>query len=144
MLSLIKPIINLLDILTREIPPPKSKQITPAITPEPKLTPSEQEIISQAEQVYEAQFLQAPELLEVPEILDSIESIPTAAAPPAAPTAKTNRKQLTEGLLDEAWQQGHTTYAAMMGYVETHTGKGCSKRVIADWKKSRQLEREAA
>jgi hypothetical protein len=50
-----------------------------------------------------------------------------------------DRAQLVEALLDEAWAQGLRTYPQLIQYVETASGKGCSKRKIASWKKSRKL-----
>lgn len=49
------------------------------------------------------------------------------------------RAQIVEALLDEAWQQGHTTYSALIGYVKDKSGMGCSKKTVSAWKKSRML-----
>ncbi|MDX2241414.1 MAG: hypothetical protein NW224_12080 [Leptolyngbyaceae cyanobacterium bins.302] len=107
-------------------------------------------------------LVEVPEISEVPEILEMVEPIQSeepapAATPhdpeqelfwetvdvPADPPAKINRKQLVEGLLDEAWQQGLRTYAQLMKYVELQTGQSCSKRVVSGWKQSRQLTEAA-
>lgn len=50
-----------------------------------------------------------------------------------------DRITLVQALLDEAWSMGLTTYPKLIAYVKRHTGKGCSKRAIAQWKKSRSL-----
>jgi hypothetical protein len=169
-----KRIISWLEFLTREIPPPKSKQASVNLI-QPKLTPAEQAIIAQAEQTLrqtEAQAIRSSEVPEVPEVSEiptapEVSEVPTAhisevpevparatvpiAAEETTPTgwasieageeqtpAKVDRKSLVEALLDEACQQGLTTYAQLIDYVKSKTGKGCSKRVIADWKKSRE------
>ncbi len=107
--------------------------------------------ISVSEPVVEV--LEISEISEVPAIIVTAELLQAEEPAPAGwalieagteeategPPAKLSRSQLVEGLLDEAWQQGITTYAAMMGYVESQTGKGCSKRVVSAWKKARHL-----
>lgn len=55
-----------------------------------------------------------------------------------------DRKTLILASLDEAWSQGLRTYAQLIKYVELQTGKGCSKRVVSDWKKVRKLTEVAA
>jgi hypothetical protein len=57
-----------------------------------------------------------------------------AAAPP-----KLSRGELVQSLLDEAWQQGFTTYKNLAQYVELQSGTACSKKVISAWKKERGL-----
>lgn len=47
-------------------------------------------------------------------------------------------------LLDEGHGRGLKTYAQLIAYVKEQTGKGCSKRIVADWKRSRGLLEEAA
>lgn len=150
--------------LLAEIPPPKKQRPTIALVT-PELSPNEKEIIARAEESFQLIETQsqavleriretpvispAPDpvtLVEVPEILEVLE-VPTisdqaeAEQPPAE--VATNRKQLVEGLLDEAWQQGLRTYAQLMKYIELQTGKSCSKRVISGWKQSRQLTEAA-
>lgn len=56
-------------------------------------------------------------------------------------TLAPSRALVVEALLDEAWQQGLRTYAQLIKYVELQTGKGCSKKTVSAWKKSRQLDR---
>jgi len=56
-------------------------------------------------------------------------------------TCAPGRVAIVEALLDEAWQQGLRTYAQLIKYVELQTGKGCSKKTVSAWKKSRQLDR---
>jgi hypothetical protein len=95
-----------------------------------------------------AEVLEISENPEVPEILAVIEPLQEELTPTEAEqfpaVSPSDRKSVVEGLLDEAWQQGLTTYAQLIGYVETHTGKGCSKRVISAWKKARKLDEVAA
>lgn len=55
-----------------------------------------------------------------------------------------DRHQTVIALLDEAYAIGHTTYPALIAYVEQHSGTGCSRRVIAAWKRSRKLIEGAA
>jgi hypothetical protein len=108
-----------------------------------------------------AVVLEVPVALEIAEVLEIPQSeIPTAGEPIATPEqiettivaanqAKTveqlaqniimKRGDLVKSLLDEAWQQGYTTYANLAQYVEMHTGRACSKKVISAWKKERQL-----
>lgn len=50
-----------------------------------------------------------------------------------------NRNQTVQALLDEAWSLGHSTYPALIQYITTQTGKGCSRKTIAAWKKERGL-----
>lgn len=67
---------------------------------------------------------------------------PDAAVEPVAetqPSTLLNRAALVEALLDEAWFQGLTTYPQLISYVKTHSGKSCSKRAIANWKRKRGL-----
>jgi hypothetical protein len=60
--------------------------------------------------------------------------------PPVSPVQPTpDRNQMVIALLDEAYAQGHTTYADLIGYVRAQTGTGCSRRVVAAWKKTRKL-----
>lgn len=49
------------------------------------------------------------------------------------------RAALVEGLLDEAWVQGLTTYPQLIAYVKEQTGEACSRRAIANWKRQRGL-----
>lgn len=52
---------------------------------------------------------------------------------------RNQRTALVEALLDEAHSQGAATYPQFMNYVKEQTGEACSKRAIANWKKSRGL-----
>lgn len=54
-----------------------------------------------------------------------------------------SRREVVEALLDEAWQQGHTTYPALMDYITEKTGAGCSRRTISEWKKQRGITKAA-
>jgi hypothetical protein len=49
------------------------------------------------------------------------------------------RAALVDGLLDEAWSQGLTTYPELIAYVKANTGEACSRRAIANWKRKRGL-----
>jgi len=49
------------------------------------------------------------------------------------------RAAIVEALLDEAWQQGRTTYSDLIEYVKDQSGTGCSKKTVSAWKKSRML-----
>jgi hypothetical protein len=42
-------------------------------------------------------------------------------------------------VLSEAWEFGAKTYTQLMAAVKEATGKGCSKRAIANWKRERGL-----
>lgn len=55
-------------------------------------------------------------------------------------TCTPGRAQIVDALLDEAWQQGITTYSALIGYVKDKSGQGCSKKTVSAWKKSRRLD----
>jgi hypothetical protein len=72
-----------------------------------------------------------------------IEPVSTPDRPPAdsSPTEHPpqSRSQLVMSLLDEAWGQGMTTYPQLIAYVAAQTGTGCSKRVVAQWKRERKL-----
>lgn len=133
---------------------------TPVISPAPapvKLV-KVPEILEVSAPAPITEFLEVPEVPEIPEILATVEPLQNeepapegwavievgTEQPSAASPAKINRKQLVEGLLDEAWQQGLRTYAQLMKYVELQTGKSCSKRVVSAWKQSRQLDQVAA
>lgn len=54
------------------------------------------------------------------------------------------RTALVLQLLDEAYHQGFRTYAQLIDYVKEQTGEGCSKRIVASWKRSRGLIEKAA
>lgn len=131
-------------------------QATITVTAEPIAPPplpsTEQEMLQVSEQVacqMAAPLLVWPELHPGPAALEpsiapvmiaAIEApIPSSIAPPAL-----SRSNLVMALLDEAWGQGHTTYPALMAYVKQQTGTGCSKRIVAHWKRQRRLIDEAA
>lgn len=44
-----------------------------------------------------------------------------------------------EAVLAEAWEQGIQSYSKLLAYVKQSTGKGCSKRAIARFKRERGL-----
>jgi len=101
-----------------------------------------------------AEFLEVPEVSEVSGILATVEPTQATTATPEGwavieggtepSSANLNRTLVVEGLLDEAWQQGLRTYAQLIKYVELNTGKGCSKRAVSSWKRSRRLDSTAA
>jgi hypothetical protein len=97
-----------------------------------------------------AEVPEIPKLLEIPEVPEILAVAPLQKEPTSteaeqsSAASPSDRKSVVEGLLDEAWQQGLTTYAQLIGYVEAHTGKGCSKRVISAWKKARKLDEAVA
>lgn len=66
-----------------------------------------------------------------------------AAIPTAALAIAPTRREVVERLLDEAWQQGLTTYPALMDYITEKTGEGCSRRTISEWKKHRGITKAA-
>lgn len=114
------------------MPPPPAAAAAPLRTVD--LSPSEVEIL----QVNEAVTYRLPDWGEetataTPQPIPHLKIVPA------------DRNQTVIALLDEAYSIGHTTYPALIGYVEKHTGTGCSRRVIAAWKRSRNLiSQEAA
>jgi hypothetical protein len=69
----------------------------------------------------------------------SVEEVVQFEAAPAAepaPAAKT-RAEVVQAELDTAWGHGWRTYAELIKYVETSTGTGTSKRVVAAWKRAK-------
>lgn len=52
---------------------------------------------------------------------------------------KSQRGRLVEELLDEASQGGAVTYDEFILFVKEKTGEGCSRRIVASWKKERKL-----
>ena len=52
---------------------------------------------------------------------------------------KSQRGKLVEELLDEASQEGAVTYDEFILFVKEKTGEGCSRRIVASWKKARKL-----
>ena len=78
---------------------------------------------------------------------DKAEELTIPTIPEVQPDLTGDRSQIVMALLDEAYLIGKTTYPELIAYVEKHTGKGCSRRVISNWKKARKLvaaESEAA
>jgi hypothetical protein len=118
------------------VPVPPMPPIPAAAAAPPRtvdLSPNEVEIL----QVNEAVTDRLP---------DWGDEAPTATPEPI-PRLKTvpaDRNQTVFALLDEAYSIGYTTYPALIDYVEKHTGTGCSRRVIAAWKRSRKLIGESA
>lgn len=93
-----------------------------------RLTPSDIEAIQIAEQTVQAMAERSPfTAIEIPE------------EHPEPTPEEMNRSQRVVALLDEGWNQGLTTYPQLIAYVKTHSGQGCSKRVIANWKRDRGL-----
>ncbi|MEA5597368.1 hypothetical protein [Rivularia sp. UHCC 0363] len=97
------------------------------------LSPTEVEMILVAESINDA--VTAPDLAAP----DLNEPVPSSSEP--APTG--DRSQIVSALLDEAYSLGKSTYPELIAYVEKHTGTGCSRRVISNWKKARKLVAEA-
>lgn len=58
----------------------------------------------------------------------------------SAAIADIDRAAQVEETLERAWNEGITTYKELMEYVKETTGKGCSRRVISEWKKSRTVQ----
>jgi hypothetical protein len=56
-----------------------------------------------------------------------------------------SRRERLNRLISTAWEQGHHTYDAIIGFVRQETaykgrpGFGCSKRAIANWKRAQGL-----
>jgi hypothetical protein len=95
------------------------------------LTPTERETLQVSEAV--SQQMVEPIHLPIP--------IPNAPTEDSSPTEQISlsRSQLVMSLLDEAWGQGMTTYPQLIAYVAAQSGTGCSKRVVAQWKRERKL-----
>lgn len=101
-----------------------------------ELTPIEVEILTTAETVAETVAETIADRIPATPIDHLPESSETS--PAADPTdATADRTQQVMSLLDEAAQLGHSTYPALIAYVKTKTGTGCSRRAIAAWKKLR-------
>lgn len=113
-------------ILPQSAPQP-IPQFVERIEPSP-LTPTEQETL----QVSEAVSQQMVECCREHEAESLLEPSPTLQSPQS-------RSQLVMSLLDEAWGQGMTTYPQLIAYVAAQSGTGCSKRVVAQWKRERKL-----
>jgi hypothetical protein len=125
-------------------------QAIPVFTPEP----APAKIVSWTEL---PPVTELPEVPEIPaleatptgwasiEAGDEISEVPAIPAPAVAVSNKksTTRGKLVEQHLEKAWDEGFRTYDQLMNYVELATGKACSKKVIAAWKKSRQANTEA-
>lgn len=114
---------------------------------EPALLPAEIEAIQVAEQVAVPPILfalAAQPLLEPVGAVDDATEPDIQPVPQNADSAEPDRLSLVLQLLDEGHGRGFKTYAQLIGYVKEQTGKGCSKRVVADWKRSRGLLDEAA
>jgi hypothetical protein len=108
-----------------EIPVPV--EIPPALPIVPQLTPSEIEAIQVAERAFHSLQNQSPfQPIQLPQ-------------EPHETLEEQNRSERVMALLDEAWSQGLTTYPLMIAYVKDHSGQGCSKRVVANWKRERGL-----
>lgn len=97
---------------------------------EPSLTPTEQETLQISEQV--SCQMAASSALSDDTQDNSIQTV-------QAEQHQVNRAELVMALLDEAWGQGVTTYPQLIAYVAAHSGTGCSKRVVARWKRQRGL-----
>lgn len=116
-----------------------AQPIAPHLQPQPQpieldtLTPTEQETLQVSEQV-------SCQMAE-----PSHSSHKTTEDNPAQSTQhQMSRSELVMALLDEAWARGITTYPQLIGYVAEQSGTGCSKRVVANWKRQRGLLDEAA
>lgn len=158
-----------LEILIRPIPAPRQLSPTPAAPP--SLTPAEREAIAVAEATLAAIEVPrlAPIITPAPAHLDTSKWQPTApyvTAEPVLPDLQdtsqlsyktqdnpqdnhaelelSDRARLVEAALDEAWGNGLKTYPVLIKFVELKTGKGCSRRTIAAWKKSRKLDQADA
>ncbi len=114
------------------MPPTPAAAAAPSRTVD--LSPSEVEVL----QIHEAVTDRLSDWGEESPAADSEPNTEPDTAPPI------DRNQTVFALLDEAYSIGYTTYPALIGYVEKHTGTGCSRRVIAAWKRSRRLIGEAA
>jgi ribosomal protein S10 len=103
------------------------------------LTPTERETLQVSEAV--SQQMVEPIHLPIPIPSVSTEDSPSAEQPPQSrwSTTRHSRTQLVMSLLDEAWGQGMTTYPQLIAYVAAQSGTGCSKRVVAQWKRERGL-----
>lgn len=107
--------------------------------------------------VADAQEIKAPSIVEqtavelpIPAHSDTSKWQPTApyVTEPAHENTPelelSDRARLVEAALDEAWGNGLKTYPVLIKFVELKTGKGCSRRTIAAWKKSRKLDQADA
>lgn len=66
--------------------------------------------------------------------------LPTGKIPQSGKQLLTRRMQQVFLALDEASAEGVTTYTALINFVRIKTGKGCSTRWVAKWKKQRAVE----
>lgn len=89
-------------------------------------------------------WVEISEIPEVSEIQPSATVDQLLEPTPEATAPTLTRRELVEGLLDEAWQQGITSYTALTKYVKDQSGTACSKKVISAWKKARQLNQSEA
>jgi hypothetical protein len=106
-------------------------------------TPTISAIEMEALQVAESVSLYVP-VSSPPEPKPEIQSlIPEAVAEVVPLRITQTRAVLVHTLLDEAWELGYQTYPALIDYVQRHTGEGCSRRAIANWKKARGLVQAA-
>lgn len=104
--------------------------VEPPVEP-PTLTLTERETLQVSEAV--SQQMVEPIHLPIP-----IPNVPTEVSFPTE-QLPLSRSQLVMSLLDEAWGQGMTTYPQLIAYVAQQSGTGCSKRVVAQWKRERKL-----
>lgn len=105
---------------------PQSQPIEPCT-----LTPTEQETLQLSEQIS----------CQMAELNNSSHSTEGTLDQPVQP--EMSRSELVMALLDEAWERGITTYPQLIAYVAEQSGTGCSKRVVARWKRQRGLLDEA-
>lgn len=92
-------------------------------------------------------YIAAPLLYLLPGNEDKDLELPPAreqlALPPAAEESKhrPHWKRSTKlfQLFDAAWAETKRSYSGLIAYVKEQTGKGCSRRAIANWKRSRGL-----
>lgn len=117
----------------------------PAPTLTADLSPTEVEMLAVSEAVSETLCSRLPDWVEEPQpglaaVVD-VEAVGSETAPDLDPdpAAALDRSQVVLTLLDEAYSIGHTTYPALIAYVQKHTGTGCSRRMVAAWKKTRKL-----
>ena len=73
--------------------------------------------------------------------IDTTATVVPKVVPPKKPKRRPwhKRRQQLQRALTAAWEEGHRTYPALIESVRQQTGKGCSRRAIATFKRERGL-----
>lgn len=125
---------------SRQLPSTTTVNVSSVALVEP---PAISAIEKEALQVAESVSLYIP-VSSPPESKLVSQSLTPETAAEGVPSKTTQtRTDLVHTLLDEAWALGYQTYPTLINYVQRHTGEGCSRRAIANWKKARGLVQAA-